>query len=422
MPFQKLFGPPDIEKLKTQNDIVGLIKALGYKKDAGIQHSAADSLRKMGKSAVKPLEAALKYKERDVRLAVAKLLGEIGDPGSSTRLYTVSNEEPDPAVRCAEIEALGKFEDSASRFSLQTILWYGKTPDMRAAASAAMVKIGPPSVQVLINSLERQDPVTRYFAASALGKIGDLQSVEPLIRTLVDADAPTRMAAAEALGEIGDPGAVEPLIGVLKDPHPKVREQSAHALVKIGAPALEALEITLEDKDDEVRKAAAEVLKKIKDQVGTDKDKTKDGKTSKQEGVVADEDPIKLELKSVLPGLTVIQKEVISKARQQIINFTSPPHPLMFSGTLEDTADYAAIMVRQTENFIRSCKGITDVKHAFLITSMPVRQVLEIQYEQFWDDGSSSIYNENVARFGEDQFEVFGSQKSAARMAAVWKK
>ena len=36
-----LFGPPDIEKLKTRRDVQGLIKALEYKKDITISQQAA---------------------------------------------------------------------------------------------------------------------------------------------------------------------------------------------------------------------------------------------------------------------------------------------------------------------------------------------------------------------------------------------
>ncbi len=35
MPFvQGLIGPPDVEKLKAERDVIGLIKALSYRKDS----------------------------------------------------------------------------------------------------------------------------------------------------------------------------------------------------------------------------------------------------------------------------------------------------------------------------------------------------------------------------------------------------
>jgi HEAT repeat protein len=43
-----LFGPPDVAKLKARRDVLGLIKAMGYDKDASIQRAAADALREIG--------------------------------------------------------------------------------------------------------------------------------------------------------------------------------------------------------------------------------------------------------------------------------------------------------------------------------------------------------------------------------------
>ena len=43
-----LFGPPDVEKLKAQNNFNGLIKALGYKKDAAVRQAAAQALIELG--------------------------------------------------------------------------------------------------------------------------------------------------------------------------------------------------------------------------------------------------------------------------------------------------------------------------------------------------------------------------------------
>ena len=89
-----LFGPPNIEKLKAKGNIKGLIKALGYKKDAAIRQAAAQALMEMGfgwsavealrkigdARAVEPLIAALRDGDSDVRYKAARALWGIGDP------------------------------------------------------------------------------------------------------------------------------------------------------------------------------------------------------------------------------------------------------------------------------------------------------------------------------------------------------
>jgi hypothetical protein len=71
-----------------------------------------------------------------------------------------------------------------------------------------------------------------------------------------------REAAADALVQIGAP-AVEPLINGLKHEDDQVREAAADALVQIGAPAVEPLINGLKHDDDQVRKFASQTLAKM---------------------------------------------------------------------------------------------------------------------------------------------------------------
>jgi HEAT repeat protein len=67
------------------------------------------------------------------------------------------------------------------------------------------------SLEVLLEKLSDDNEGTRWNAAEALGRLGDLRAVEPLIDTLWDDDARGRLKAAWALGMLGDPRALAPL-------------------------------------------------------------------------------------------------------------------------------------------------------------------------------------------------------------------
>jgi|WetSurMetagenome_2_1015567.scaffolds.fasta_scaffold644508_2 hypothetical protein len=55
-----LFGPPDVAKMKAKRDVLGLIKALRYQKDAGVRQAAARALGELGDPrAIEPLVAQL---------------------------------------------------------------------------------------------------------------------------------------------------------------------------------------------------------------------------------------------------------------------------------------------------------------------------------------------------------------------------
>jgi len=173
-----LFGPPNVEKMEAKNNVNGLIKALGYCKDAGVRRRAA------------------------------RALGQLGDPSAVEPL----------------INAL---KDKSSR--------------VRVSATEALVKIGDPhAVEPLIATLKDENERVRREAVIVLGQLGDSRAVEPLIAALKDEEHSVRSTAAGALGEIGDPRAVEPLINTLKDEENSlvgmknsVRRSAANALVKI---------------------------------------------------------------------------------------------------------------------------------------------------------------------------------------------
>jgi len=159
--------------------------------------------------------------------------------------------------------------------------------DVRKEAAEALVNIGEPAVEPLIQALKDEYSDVREEAARALGRIGDKRAVEPLIQALKD-NIDVQRRAAWALRKIGEP-AVEPLIQALKDEDWYVRWRAAWALdemgwepgddtekvyyliakqewselPELGEPAVEPLIQALKDEYSDVRESAAEALAKI---------------------------------------------------------------------------------------------------------------------------------------------------------------
>ncbi len=88
-------------------------------------------------------------------------------------------------------------------------------------------------VQSLIRALADKSPGVRMYAASALGKIGDLKALQPLINALGDSDSNVRLFTANALGVLGDTRAEQPLNNLLKDKDARVRKIAAKAIKQI---------------------------------------------------------------------------------------------------------------------------------------------------------------------------------------------
>ena len=82
------------------------------------------------------------------------------------------------------------------------------------------------------------EPVERWRAAAALGRLADARGVDPLIAALRDDDWRVREKAAWALGRIGDPRAVRPLRALLRGDYEIVAEIALEAIRTIteGAP------------------------------------------------------------------------------------------------------------------------------------------------------------------------------------------
>jgi hypothetical protein len=129
---------------------------------------------------------------------------------------------------------------------------------------------------------------------------------------------------------------------------------------------------------------------------------------------------IAAQVQTLLLELPVVNGEKIPEYRQTMLRAES--HPSMFVGNTAQAVEFVTRMVAETEKFILSSQGITRIQKNYLKNSYRIgEKILEIQYQQFWQNGTSSVYSEHVIRIGEDQFEVFGSPTSAARMKAVWK-
>lgn len=176
-------------------------------------------------------------------------------------------------VRRQAVEKLGKVKNARSVEWLVVALM-DEDLQVRLKVEQVLNKIDPNwtklercgnVIPMLLTELNDNKSSVRSRAAAALGKIGDARAVEPLIKALVNNPSWVRWDVAIALGKIGDERAVEPLINALKkDTASNVRKCIVQALGKIKSKRIvEPLVAALMDKDDDVAKAAKEILEKI---------------------------------------------------------------------------------------------------------------------------------------------------------------
>ncbi len=119
----------------------------------------------------------------------------------------------------------------------------------------------------LSKSLNNKDPYIRKEAVYSLGELEDVKSIDLLSEILLnDKDEDVRAAAADILGDIGGEIAIDSLINALQDEDTDVRERVVKSLGFIGGDrAIQALKAALSDEDEDVRETTTEILEDLKE-------------------------------------------------------------------------------------------------------------------------------------------------------------
>lgn len=149
------------------------------------------------------------------RLASAVVgLGLCGDDESRDvlRLVMVSDRYPD-ALRPYVMLSMGRLQDRGAAEVLVRELVGADRSDFRRAAAVALGKLGaaddPLVVEALMGAVQHDaDPITRHFAALALGQIDSLELRDALRDLLRRGDARARPFAALALAQLHDTGSL----------------------------------------------------------------------------------------------------------------------------------------------------------------------------------------------------------------------
>jgi len=147
-----------------------------------------------------------------------------------------------------------------------------ENPRVRTEAIYALGTIARPpvdgeSAQGLIKALDHYDPAIRAAAAKVVGRLDVKAAGETLIKAINDSQAPVRYAAMRALGAIREASAVQALTEQLAFYGKGEGAWSAlDALAHIAHPSsLAVFRERLADKDENMRRAAAEGLARAGD-------------------------------------------------------------------------------------------------------------------------------------------------------------
>jgi HEAT repeat protein len=136
-----------------------------------------------------------------------------------------------------------------------------RSPEVRAQAAAwSVVKPSPSAVSSLIHLLDDDNGLCRFAAQDALIRIG-LPGVQALIDALTAANEEVAARILTIAGAMGDERFYASAVAFTVDPAPRTRALAAAVLARIGDPTAGPLLIALlDDEADEVVAAAAAAL------------------------------------------------------------------------------------------------------------------------------------------------------------------
>jgi HEAT repeat protein len=222
----------------------------------------------LGAEAIPALQLTIETSPLSAAVRAVEALGRISDP-RVVQLLCKAMHSPEPAVCIAATEALGKVGGSDAVQALIPTLRSNHT-QIRAEAARALGILGAVEATAPIcKLLEDKEWEVRREAATALGKLNNSESYEPLAKVLDDQDADVREAAALALSRTGARRAVAPLVLALKDEVASVRRIAAAGLSRIDPDwvslpetrtAAEKLKEAIQDADPAVRFFVAQLL------------------------------------------------------------------------------------------------------------------------------------------------------------------
>jgi HEAT repeat protein len=231
---------------------------------------AGKMISRMGSHAVQPLLDLLRQASKEsLRVSVIEALGLIPDQRSQQPLLDALKDRS-ASTRLTAARALCKFQNPSVEYALETALKDGDI-NVRMAAAESLLKVIPSKrvsivTPTLFHALRTESTATRQKAATLLGNITDPRAATELVAALNDKEQEVRKAAEESLVKLGS-GVAGQLIQALRDRSAEVRRAAARILGRIGSQtAVDPLIEALKDPDEWVRAYAAEVLRKLGDQ------------------------------------------------------------------------------------------------------------------------------------------------------------
>jgi HEAT repeat protein len=207
-------------------DLKSLVNLLESDEDK-IRARAMETLIEFGdEQLADSLSACLKSRNPDTRRAAVNIISRLRITKATGDLVALLNDK-DRGVRLASARVLGEAGWKPTNEREQAYLAVGRGEFFQAA------RFGVIAVEPLLDSAEEESARYNWEFSEALCKIGS-PAIDPLAAALDDDEERVRVAAVRALGKIKDVRTLEPLTRALHDENWPVRREAIYPLIARG--------------------------------------------------------------------------------------------------------------------------------------------------------------------------------------------
>jgi HEAT repeat protein len=206
-----------------------LLKGFAGDSSVTLRTASLVGLTRLGPEGVALARNGMFEAERELVKALAQALAEQGDAGRSSLVELLPQIGGEKLV---VLDALGKVGVPASSVGeLQKVVSEGGPEVVLAATLLGRMK-AKEAVPTLVKALEEHSSVGRRELLNALGEIGDTSAAEVVARDLYHDLPEIRAAAAAALAKMGTGAQADALDALKSDYYRRVREAAVTALAK----------------------------------------------------------------------------------------------------------------------------------------------------------------------------------------------
>ena len=159
-----------------------------------------------------------------------RIFGVFGPGEVYTQILDKLKNDPDPVTRGYAASAIGEFLTSTGADALATSIATDADPTVRAASATALGRMNSDGNGAITKALADTDARVRAAGLKSATSIAGFADRASLARLTADPDALVRRAAAESIGATRATEGVDGLIALAKDPDANVRNSAVHAL------------------------------------------------------------------------------------------------------------------------------------------------------------------------------------------------